>query len=92
MSQQPEHPKRALGLAWQKGSSGGPKVLAKGQGPVAQTILDLAAQHGIPIQEDPDLLELLSACEVGDEIPSEVYGAVARLLAFLWGLRDEAEA
>ena len=51
-----------------------------------ERVLALAGEHGVPIQSDPDLVELLSASEIGDEVPEEVYAAVARLLAFLWGL------
>ncbi|MEM9383365.1 MAG: EscU/YscU/HrcU family type III secretion system export apparatus switch protein [Planctomycetota bacterium] len=66
-----------------------PEVVAKGTGEIAERILDAAAQAGVPIRRDADLVELLSIVEVGDEIPVEVYGVVAELVAFLWALNEE---
>jgi flagellar biosynthesis protein len=63
--------------------------VAKGRGYVGQRILDLAAEHDLPVRKDADLLELLSACEVGEEIPAELYSAVAQLLAYLYRLNEE---
>lgn len=63
-----------------------PEVVARGRGEVAERILELAREHDVAIREDRDLLELLSACEVGDEIPVEVWSAVAELLVWVWSL------
>ena len=76
--------RRAVALRYERGGAGAPRVVAKGEAPVAERILALAEEHGVPVHRDPDLVELLSASEVGDEVPEEVYAAVARLLAFLW--------
>ena len=46
----------------------------------------------MPIREDGDLLELLSMVEIGDEVPAEVYTAVAQLISFLWSLNEEQRA
>lgn len=83
--------RRAVALRYARGDRAAPRVVAKGEAPVAERILALAEEHGVPIHRDPDLVELLSASEVGDEVPEEVYAAVARLLAFLWELGAEGE-
>ena len=86
-SEQGERPvRRAVALRYERGEAGAPRVVAKGAHDVAQRVDALAEKNGVPIQSDPDLVELLSASEIGDEVPEEVYAAVARLLAFLWGL------
>jgi flagellar biosynthesis protein len=69
-----------------------PRVVAKGRGALAERMLEVAREHGVPVRNDRDLVELLSACELGEEIPTEVWTAVAELLAWLWGLRDEVDA
>jgi flagellar biosynthesis protein len=70
--------------------SGAPEVVARGSGALAERILGLAREHGVPVREDRDLVLLLSACEVGEEIPIEVWGAVAELLAWVYALRGDA--
>ena len=89
MRREPGAPLRqAIGLRYDEGESA-PRVLAKGSGSIADRILEVAREAGVPIQEDPDLVEMLAASEVGDEIPVEVYGAVASLLVFLYRLNGE---
>ena len=70
-------------------TSGAPEIVALGRGAIAERILELAREHGVPVREDRDLVELLSACEVGDQIPVEVWSAVAELLAWVYALRGE---
>ena len=60
-----------------------PRVIARGRGELAERILAVAEEHGVPVRRDPDLLQLLAVSQVGDEIPTEVYGAVAQLISFL---------
>ncbi len=80
---------RAVGLHYSEEDDSAPKVIAKGEGLVADRMLELAREHGIPVREDPDLLQLLSAADVGQEIPAEVYAAVAQVLTYLYGLNSE---
>jgi len=77
---------RAVALRYQGGVESAPRVTARGAGELANRILELAREHGVPVREDPDLLELLAACEVGTEIPPELYRAVAEVLVLLQGL------
>jgi flagellar biosynthesis protein len=77
-------PRRAIALRYERASEEAPRVVAHGQGLVAQTILDFARAHGVPVHQDADMVELLSACELGSEISPELYEVVAQLLAFLY--------
>ena len=81
----------AVALRHDRPSQAAPRVTAKGEGEVARRILELAARHDVPVREDRDLLELLAACDLGEEIPLELYHAVAELLAYLYRLNGEPE-
>lgn len=63
-----------------------PKVTAKGEGLTAEQILGIAEQHGIPLQTDPELVKILAQIPLGDEIPNELYVAVAEVIAFAYFL------
>ncbi len=63
-----------------------PRVTAKGEGELANKIIELANEWGIPLHEDPDLVMLLSRLELGDEIPEALYIAVAQVIAFTYVL------
>lgn len=61
-----------------------PRVTAKGRGLVAEEILRLAREHEVPIKEEPELTQLLAQVELGDEVPRELYLAVAQVIAFAY--------
>lgn len=61
-----------------------PKVTATGQNEIAEKIIELAKEHGIPIHEDPDLAVLLSQLELYEDIPESLYRVVAEVLAFAY--------
>jgi flagellar biosynthetic protein FlhB len=64
-----------------------PKVLAKGQGYVAERIRQIALEHGIPIVERKPLAQaLFKAVEVGQEVPPQFYRAIAEILAYVYEL------
>ena len=77
----------AVALRWDGDKA--PRVTAKGRGEVAQQIAELGRRHGIPIDDDPELVEVLAAVEIGDHIPENLYVAVAEVIAFAYGLHDE---
>ncbi len=81
--------KTAVALKYNPQKDGAPKLSAKGTGAVAENIIDLAKKHGIPIKDDPDLVEVLSKLKIEDEIPSEVYVVVAELLAFVYSANSK---
>jgi len=75
-----------IAVALHYGGSGAPKVVAKGRGEIARLILERAQQHGVPLREDPALVEVLATVDVGRQIPEPLYRAVAEVIAFAWGL------
>lgn len=77
--------RRATALRYDKDRGGAPKVVASGRGLIAETILDRAREAGVPIREDPALSEALGRLELLDEIPEELYAAVAE--ALVWAYR-----
>jgi flagellar biosynthesis protein len=84
-----KNPKKAVALQYNRETDGAPKVTAKGKGRVAEKIIELARKHDIPIKDDPDLIEVLSSLEINAEIPSEIYVAVAELLAFVYSMNSK---
>jgi len=75
----------AVALGYEDGISGAPTVLAKGQDYIARKIREVAIEHDIQIVENPPLAQSLFAlCEVDDEIPEELYQAVADVLVFVY--------
>lgn len=69
---------------------GAPLVVAKGEGILAHRIIEKAQEKGIPIQENPDLVDALLHVELMREIPPELYQAVAEILAFVYRLNESA--
>lgn len=84
-----KHTKKAVALKYDRKTTNAPKVTAKGKGKVAQKIIELAKKHHIPIKDDPDLIEVLSSLEIDEEIPAEIYVAVAELLAFVYAINSK---
>ncbi len=82
----------AVALKYQSGR-GAPRVVAKGAGAVAARIRAEAEKHRIPMVEDIPLARALyRVCELGQEIPHELFVAVARILAFIFSLRRRGSA
>ncbi|MFO8004780.1 EscU/YscU/HrcU family type III secretion system export apparatus switch protein [Thioalkalivibrio sp.] len=77
-------PQRALALHY--GGGRAPRITASGGGLVAERILEIAREHGVPVHEDPLLTAALAQVPVGDEIPENLYTAVAEVLAFVYFL------
>jgi len=75
----------AIALAYGN-NPGAPKVVAKGRGLIAQAIIERAKQHGIFVHESEDLVGLLMKVELDQEIPAQLYLAVAELLAWIYRL------
>ena len=84
----PDEEREAVGLRYALGDPGAPEVTARGRGEIAERIVAVAQEHGVPIKRDPDLLQLLAVARLGDEVPVEVFDAVARLLTFLYDLNQ----
>lgn len=75
---------KAVALRYSPGQDQAPVLVAKGSREIAKKIIELAEGSGIPISKDPDLVQLLMTLDVGEEIPPEMYKAVAIVLAFIF--------
>ncbi len=82
MSKQSKPPKSAVALHYD--GKNAPRVTAKGRGSIAEEIIALAQEHGIPLQEDKELVGLLAQLDVYQEVPRELYVAVAEVIAFAY--------
>ncbi len=76
--------KKAAALRYKPDKDAAPKVVAKGSGAIAEKILAIAKEHNIPLKDDPQLVEVLSALDLYQEIPPDLYKAVAEVLAFVY--------
>jgi len=83
----------AVALSYDRAGIIAPRVVAKGAGVIAQRIKETARRHGIPIVENPPLAQgLYWSVAIGDQIPVNLFQAVAELLAHVYKLRDRAKA
>lgn len=74
---------RAAALSYDPEEHGAPVLTAFGEGYVAEKIISTAKEAGVPVLPDPSLSSMLSKISIGDEIPPEMYEAVAKVLAFV---------
>jgi len=74
----------AAALRYEQGKQKAPVVVAKGSGIVAENIIEMAKSHGIPLQENPELVQVLMKLEINQEIPAELYQVVAEILAMIY--------
>ena len=68
-----------------------PRVVAKGYGNLAETIIRTAREHGLYIHESPELVGLLMQVDLDAHIPPKLYVAIAELLAWLYALDTEGD-
>ena len=81
----PPDRKRATALSYGPVQNA-PKIVAAGQGVIAERILEIAAAAGVPIREDEALVNALMSLELGQEIPEDLFVAVAEALAWAYRL------
>lgn len=77
-------PRSASALSYEFGVDPAPRVVAQGQGLVAERIVEVARAHGVPIHHDPVIARVLQAVDLNDHVPQELYLAVAQILTFLY--------
>lgn len=78
--------KKAVALRYDHTKEKAPKVIAKGKGETAESIIKIAQLHNLPIRKDEDLIELLSKVEIDREIPENLYIAVAEVFKFIYSI------
>lgn len=79
-----EKRKEAIALRYEPEKGDAPKVIAKGKGLIAEQILQRAEENKVPIQEDPNLVQLLGELDINESIPESLYNAVAEVFAFIY--------
>lgn len=89
---QRKHPlKQAVALRYQPDQMLAPTLIAKGKGYVAEQILQKALEHGVPVQEDASLVEVLGQLELDKQIPAELYQLVAEILSMVYRADKQAK-
>lgn len=79
----------AVALGYDHTKQAAPKVLAKGQGPIAQKIVQIAIDEGIEIRRDADLVQILKAVDIDEEIPVEAFVAVAEIISYVYQVNNK---
>jgi flagellar biosynthetic protein FlhB/flagellar biosynthesis protein len=82
----------AIALKYDKQKDGAPRVVAKGMRLKAEKIRAIAKEHNIPLMRNVNLANALYRVEVGQEVPEELYDAVAEVLNFIYELQREQAA
>lgn len=83
--------RKSLALKWNREKDEAPRLIAAGKGPLADRIVSLALEAGIPVQENKGLTEALSEFSPGCEIPPDLYQMAAEVYIFLMEL-DQSES
>ena len=83
----PQPPRIAVALEYD--GHGAPRVTAKGRGELAERIVETGREHNVAVEQNAILAQALSAVELDDQIPEELYRATAQVIAFVLALRGE---
>jgi len=75
---------KAAALKYDREERDAPHLVASGSGRIAERIVEVAREAEVPIVEDAALVSALLALDIGEEIPLDLYEAVARVLAFIY--------
>ncbi len=82
----------AIALKYDKEKDGAPRVVAKGIRFKAEKIKEIARQYGVPVMRNVPLANALYRIDVGEEIPEELYDAVAEVLNFIYALQQQHDS
>jgi len=78
---------QAVALGYDAAKDEAPRVLASGEGLVAERIIEIATAHGIPIREDAVLTAALATVDLDTTIPPQLYSVVAEVLAYVYRVK-----
>jgi flagellar biosynthesis protein len=81
--------KIAAAIRYDSAKDDAPRLTAKGKGHIAEKIIELARKHNIPIRTDDALVHILSKLDLDQQIPPELYRAVAEILAFVYSANEQ---
>ena len=83
--------KKVAAIRYAPGKDTAPKIVAKGSGAIAEKILEIAKANNVPLREDRQLVEVLSKLDLYQEIPPDLYKAVAEVLAFVYKMTKKVK-
>ncbi|MDX2013806.1 MAG: EscU/YscU/HrcU family type III secretion system export apparatus switch protein [Myxococcaceae bacterium] len=86
-----DDPEMAIAIKYDKEKDGAPRVVAKGMRLKAEKIKELAKAAGVPFMKNTTLAAALYRVDVGQEIPEELYDAVAEVLNFVYALQQQQQ-
>jgi flagellar biosynthesis protein len=76
--------RQAAALGYDRTHDAAPRLVARGEGLLADRIIALAREHHVPIHSDPALVAVLARMDIDQQIPPALYRAVAEVLGFLY--------
>lgn len=79
-----DNTRKPIAVALEYDGDSAPIVTAHGIGAIADQIIQIAKEHGIALQQDNELIEILAQLDLGDEIPENLYRAIAEVIAFAY--------
>jgi len=88
---EPQGRRRAAALHYTREQEDAPTLVAKGDDQFAEQILAVAREHHVPIHQDPALVGLLSRMNLDDQIPPQLFVAIAAVLGFIYRLEAEQD-
>jgi flagellar biosynthesis protein len=81
--------KEAVALGYNPEKDEAPRVLASGREKIAEQIITIAKQNGIPIKDDPVLTAALMQIDINNTIPPELYRVVAEVLSYIYRIHQK---
>nr|WP_312577426.1 EscU/YscU/HrcU family type III secretion system export apparatus switch protein [Sedimentibacter sp.] len=81
--------KRAVALKYDLNKNNAPVVIASGSGYIANKVVEIAEENGVPIYKDDSLSILLSQLDVGSEIPEEMFGAIVEIYLYFLNFKPD---
>lgn len=82
----------AVALEYDPDAKAAPRVVASGRGRLAERIIELAFANGVKVREDADLAEILTAVDIGEQIPMAAFAAVAEILFYIMRANQQQSA
>lgn len=76
--------KKAIGIGYEKGKDSAPRVVTRGEGALAEKIIEIANEYGIYVKEDKTLAEILYKLDISQEIPEELYNVIAEIFLYVY--------
>lgn len=82
MSQYKENSKRAVALKYDANKSSAPVIVASGSGYIADKVVEIAEENGVPVYKDDSLSVLLSQLDMGSEVPEELFSSIVDIYIY----------